>query len=115
MKRHGFRVIRQKGSHVRLRHEDGRVTTVPSHSGQDIGKGLLRKILRDTETFFKLIDISSLATGNTLHQKRQTAGIPAGIDYQVNNEKTNKEQEKQNVDTIYSKRSEKSTLQNFVG
>jgi hypothetical protein len=33
----------------------------------------------------------------------------------VNNEKTNKEQEKQNVDTIYSKRSEKSTLQNFVG
>ena len=49
LKRHGFRVIRQKGSHVRLRHEDGRVTTVPSHSGQDIGKGLLRKILRDTE------------------------------------------------------------------
>ena len=49
LKRHGFRVIRQRGSHVRLRHEDGRVTTVSSHSGQDIGKGLLRKILRDTE------------------------------------------------------------------
>jgi predicted RNA binding protein YcfA (HicA-like mRNA interferase family) len=49
LKRHGFRVIRQRGSHVRLRHENGRVTTVPSHSGQDIGKGLLRKILRDTE------------------------------------------------------------------
>jgi len=49
LKKHGFNVVRQKGSHVRLRHEDGRVTTVPSHSGQDIGKGLLRKILRDTE------------------------------------------------------------------
>jgi len=49
LKKHGFRVIRQKGSHVRLRHEDGRVTTVPSHSGQDISKGLLRKILNDTE------------------------------------------------------------------
>jgi len=49
LERHGFRIVRQRGSHVRLRHEDGRVTTVSSHSGQDIGKGLLRKILRDTE------------------------------------------------------------------
>jgi predicted RNA binding protein YcfA (HicA-like mRNA interferase family) len=49
LKKHGFNVVRQKGSHVRLRHKDGRVTTVPSHSGQDIGKGLLSKILRDTE------------------------------------------------------------------
>jgi predicted RNA binding protein YcfA (HicA-like mRNA interferase family) len=41
--------MRQRGSHVRLRHSDGRVVTVPVHSGQDIGKGLLRKILRDAE------------------------------------------------------------------
>ena len=45
----GFEVIRQRGSHVRLKHSDGRVVTVPVHSGQDIGKGLLRKILRDVE------------------------------------------------------------------
>ncbi len=45
----GFEVIRQRGSHVRLKHSDGRVVTVPIHSGQDIGKGLLRKILRDAE------------------------------------------------------------------
>ena len=45
----GFEVIRQRGSHVRLKHSDGRVVTVPVHSGQDIGKGLLRKILRDAE------------------------------------------------------------------
>ena len=45
----GFEVIRQRGSHVRLKHSDGRLVTVPVHSGQDIGKGLLRKILRDAE------------------------------------------------------------------
>ena len=49
LKKYGFTVVRQKGSHIRLRHEDGRCTTLPYHSGQDIGKGLLRKILRDTE------------------------------------------------------------------
>ena len=42
-------MIRQKGSHARLRHPDGRVVTVPLHSGKDIGRGLLRKILRDAE------------------------------------------------------------------
>jgi predicted RNA binding protein YcfA (HicA-like mRNA interferase family) len=57
LKNHGFVVIRQKGSHVRLRHEDGRVTSVPDHPGHDIGKGLLRKILRDTElTFSDLLE-----------------------------------------------------------
>ena len=49
LKNHGFTVVRQKGSHIRLRHKDGRHTTLPYHSGQDIGKGLIRKILRDTE------------------------------------------------------------------
>jgi predicted RNA binding protein YcfA (HicA-like mRNA interferase family) len=32
-----------------MRHEDGRTTTVPVHAGQDVGRGLLRKILRDAE------------------------------------------------------------------
>lgn len=39
----------ERGSHIRLRHEDGRVVTVPVHPGQDIARGLLRKILRDAE------------------------------------------------------------------
>jgi predicted RNA binding protein YcfA (HicA-like mRNA interferase family) len=43
----GFQVIRQRGSHVRLRHPDGRVVTVPVHAGQTIGRELLKKILRD--------------------------------------------------------------------
>lgn len=34
-------------SHRRFVHPDGRRTTVPVHAGRDIGRGLLRKILRD--------------------------------------------------------------------
>jgi predicted RNA binding protein YcfA (HicA-like mRNA interferase family) len=49
LERAGFQAVRQRGSHVRLKHDDGRVVTVPVHSGQDIGRGLLRKILRDAE------------------------------------------------------------------
>jgi predicted RNA binding protein YcfA (HicA-like mRNA interferase family) len=45
----GFQVVRTRGSHVFLRHEDGRVTTVPVHSGEILGPGLLRSILRDVE------------------------------------------------------------------
>jgi predicted RNA binding protein YcfA (HicA-like mRNA interferase family) len=45
----GFQVVRQRGSHVRLRHEDGRVLTVPVHRGQDIYRALLRKIIRHAE------------------------------------------------------------------
>ena len=43
----GFTVIRQKGSHVRMKSGDGRYTTIPIHSGEDIPKGLLRKIIRE--------------------------------------------------------------------
>jgi predicted RNA binding protein YcfA (HicA-like mRNA interferase family) len=49
LERAGFQTVRQRGSHVRLKHEDGRVVTVPVHGTQDIGRGLLRKILRDAE------------------------------------------------------------------
>ena len=45
----GFVKEHQRGSHVFLRHVDGRTTTVPFHKGEDIGRGLLRKILRDIQ------------------------------------------------------------------
>lgn len=32
-----------------LRHPDGRATVVPVHSGETIGPGLLRAILRDID------------------------------------------------------------------
>lgn len=57
LKKMGFEQIRQKGSHVYLKHADGRATVVPVHSGVDIGRGLLKRILNeielDREEFFK--------------------------------------------------------------
>jgi len=49
LERLGFAVIRIRGSHHYLRHPDGRATVIPVHRGETIGRGLLSKILRDTE------------------------------------------------------------------
>ena len=43
----GFNRMRQKGSHIRFRHPDGRTTTVPMHAGRDISPVLLRQIAKD--------------------------------------------------------------------
>jgi predicted RNA binding protein YcfA (HicA-like mRNA interferase family) len=45
----GFSRVRQKGSHVFYRHQDGRTTTVPNYPGRDIARPLLREILKDIE------------------------------------------------------------------
>ncbi len=45
----GFYETRIRGSHHFLQHEDGRCSVVPAHAGEDIGPGLLSKILRDCE------------------------------------------------------------------
>lgn len=49
LERAGFVAERTRGSHVRLKHPDGRVTSVPVHSGEIIGPGLLRSILRNVD------------------------------------------------------------------
>ena len=50
LERLGFSCTKKsKGSHFRYKHPDGRKTTVPVHKGKDIGRGLLRKILRDVD------------------------------------------------------------------
>jgi len=55
----GFEIIRQRGSHIYMRHADGRATVVPVHKGEDLGSGILSKILRDAELsrqeFLKLV------------------------------------------------------------
>lgn len=45
----GFFEVRQSGSHVFFQHPNGRTTLVPKHGGEDIGRGLLRQILREIE------------------------------------------------------------------
>jgi predicted RNA binding protein YcfA (HicA-like mRNA interferase family) len=56
-----FIIVRIKGSHYRMKHPDGRVTTVPVHKNEDLPKGLLRKIVREDlkmemEEFAKLLE-----------------------------------------------------------
>jgi len=42
----GFQFIRQEGSHMFFQHEDGRATVIPNHPSEDIGRGLLNKIIK---------------------------------------------------------------------
>jgi predicted RNA binding protein YcfA (HicA-like mRNA interferase family) len=43
----GFKLQRIHGSHLIFKHEDGRITVVPRHGNQELGRGLLRKIAID--------------------------------------------------------------------
>jgi predicted RNA binding protein YcfA (HicA-like mRNA interferase family) len=57
LQRAGFQVRRQSGSHVVLRHPDGRQTYVAMHSG-DVPPGTFRSILKQaglTEEQFKAL------------------------------------------------------------
>jgi predicted RNA binding protein YcfA (HicA-like mRNA interferase family) len=44
--RSGFILARQKGSHARWIHPDGRTTTIPVHPSTEIGGWLYHKILK---------------------------------------------------------------------
>ncbi len=60
MRKAGFVVERQKGSHLRMwREADKKIVIIPVHPG-DIPKGTLRGIIRDAgltvEEFFRLKD-----------------------------------------------------------
>ncbi|MEM3700654.1 MAG: type II toxin-antitoxin system HicA family toxin [Candidatus Bathyarchaeia archaeon] len=56
----GFKVVRRRGSHVVLKHSDGRITVIPVHAGEKVGVGLLLKIIKDAkltkEEFLKLLE-----------------------------------------------------------
>lgn len=56
----GFRIVRRRGSHVVLKHPNGRISVVPVHAGEKIGVGLLLKIIKDAkmskEEFLKLLE-----------------------------------------------------------
>jgi predicted RNA binding protein YcfA (HicA-like mRNA interferase family) len=49
LKRKGCVAVRQSGSHVILKHPDGRRTMVQVHKGRDLERGLLRQIMRDAD------------------------------------------------------------------
>lgn len=60
LSRLGFKIVRKRGSHVVLKHPDGRLTVVPVHAGEEIGKGLLLEIIKDAklskEEFLRLLE-----------------------------------------------------------
>jgi len=43
----GFDIVGQRGSHVKLRHDDGRMVVVPDHGGRDLRFGTLMKIITE--------------------------------------------------------------------
>lgn len=48
LKKDGWYVISQKGSHMRLAHDRKQnIVTVPYHGAQEVGKGVQRKILKE--------------------------------------------------------------------
>ncbi|MBI2173143.1 MAG: type II toxin-antitoxin system HicA family toxin [Candidatus Aenigmarchaeota archaeon] len=44
--RMGFVYSHTRGSHMVYKHSDGRRTTIPCHSGEEIGEGLMNKIIK---------------------------------------------------------------------
>ncbi len=42
----GFVYSHTTGSHMIYKHPDGRKTTIPHHAGEEIGPGLLNKIIK---------------------------------------------------------------------
>ena len=45
----GFQVVRQRSSHIQMKDAEGRLVTVPLHSGKNVSIGVILKILRDAE------------------------------------------------------------------
>jgi len=42
----GFIYSHTTGSHMVYKHQDGRRTTIPNHAGEELGPGLLNKIIK---------------------------------------------------------------------
>lgn len=48
LKKDGWYVISQKGSHLKLRHNTkSSIIIFPNHGSQEVGKGLEKRILKD--------------------------------------------------------------------
>ena len=57
----GFQQIRQKGCHLFMQHPDGRSGIIPMYPGEDVGKGMIRKVINDAritkEAWLELIEV----------------------------------------------------------
>jgi predicted RNA binding protein YcfA (HicA-like mRNA interferase family) len=55
LEKRGFVVDRTRGSHVFLKHPDGRATAVPVHAGETLGPGLLRDVEMSVDELLDLL------------------------------------------------------------
>jgi len=59
LQRTGFKIIRQKGSHVIMMNDQKIRTVIPVHPGKDVKPGLIRAIIKEAglsrEEFLKLL------------------------------------------------------------
>jgi len=59
LQRAGFKIIRQKGSHVIMMNDRKIRTVIPVHPGKDVKPGLIRAIIKEAglsrEEFLKLL------------------------------------------------------------
>lgn len=47
LKKHGWKVVSQKGSHIKLRHPHRKGMIIfPNHGSRELGKGLLKKLFK---------------------------------------------------------------------
>ena len=46
LKKLGFELKRQEGSHMFFAHTDGRTTVIPNHPGEEVDRGLVNKIVK---------------------------------------------------------------------
>lgn len=56
----GFQPVRQRGSHLVMKHPDGRSTVIPLHPGEELGRGIQMEIMNDVglsrKEFIKLLE-----------------------------------------------------------
>lgn len=57
-----FQPVRQRGSHLFMKHPDGRSTVIPVHPGEELGRRMLREMLKPssyvvfTQKLIQLLD-----------------------------------------------------------
>jgi predicted RNA binding protein YcfA (HicA-like mRNA interferase family) len=69
----GFIHTHTTGSHMVFKHPDGRKATIPHHAGEEIGPGLLTKIIKKDlqvtrEEFFGLLQADFSIEHNSIYE-----------------------------------------------
>ena len=64
VKKLGFEPMRQKGSHIRFSHPDGRKTTIPDHGNQDVSRSFVSTFARSHVPTFARSHVPTFSRSN---------------------------------------------------